>query len=411
MSRRVVITGLGVVSPIGNDVDIFWQNVRHGKSGIDHIASFDTTHIPVKVAAEVKGLEPEQFIGKHDARYNARFMQFARIAARQAYDMSGLADAKIDRSRFGVYVSSSIGGIEVLEKAYGAFDVNAPSRVTPYLIPSTLINLASGVIAIDLQAQGRNIAVVTACASGANSIGEAFKVIQSGDQYVIVAGASDAAITPLTLSGFAAMRALYTGSDPTRACIPFDNERSGTVMGEGAGILVLEELEHAKRRNAPILAEIIGYGTNCDAYSITSPEPEGRVISRAMQEALDDAEIKPTDVDYINAHGTATVLNDKTESLAINRVFGEAPKVHVSSTKSMTGHLLGAGGAVEAIACIKALQDGFVPATINHSTTDPSCNINLVVNNGREIDIDIALTNSFGFGGHNACLVFRRWQN
>lgn len=411
MSRRVVITGLGVVSPIGNDVDIFWQNVRQGKSGIDHIASFDATHIPVKVAAEVKGLEPEQFIGKHDARYNARFMQFARIAARQAYDMSKLADANIDHSRFGVYVSSSIGGIEVFENAYKTFDVNAPSRVTPYLIPSTLINLASGVIAIDLQAQGRNIAVVTACASGANSIGEAFKVIQSGDQDVIVAGASDAAITPLTLSGFAAMRALYIGSDPMRACIPFDNERSGTVMGEGAGILVLEELEHAKQRNAPILAEIIGYSTNCDAYSITSPEPEGQIISRAMQEALDDAGIKPTDVDYINAHGTATVLNDKTESLAINRVFGEASKVHVSSTKSMTGHLLGAGGAVEAIACIKALQDGFVPATINHSATDPACNINLVVNEGREIDIDIALTNSFGFGGHNACLVLRKWQS
>lgn len=411
MSRRVAITGLGVVSPIGNDVDIFWQNVRQGKSGIDHIASFDATHIPVKVAAEVKGLEPEQFIGKHDARYNARFMQFARIAARQAYDMSKLADANIDHSRFGVYVSSSIGGIEVFENAYKTFDVNAPSRVTPYLIPSTLINLASGVIAIDLQAQGRNIAVVTACASGANSIGEAFKVIQSGDQDVIVAGASDAAITPLTLSGFAAMRALYIGSDPMRACIPFDNERSGTVMGEGAGILVLEELEHAKQRNAPILAEIIGYSTNCDAYSITSPEPEGQIISRAMQEALDDAGIKPTDVDYINAHGTATVLNDKTESLAINRVFGEASKVHVSSTKSMTGHLLGAGGAVEAIACIKALQDGFVPATINHSATDPACNINLVVNEGREIDIDIALTNSFGFGGHNACLVLRKWQS
>ena len=411
MSRRVVVTGLGVVSPIGNDVDTFWQSVRQGKSGIDHIASFDATHIPVKVAAEVKGLEPERFIGKHDAKYNARFMQFARIAARQAYDMSKLADANINCSLFGVYVSSSIGGIEVFEKAYETFDVNAPSRVTPYLIPSTLVNLASGVIAIDLQAQGRNLAVVTACASGANSIGEAFKVIQSGVQDVIVAGASDAAITPLTLSGFAAMRALYTGSDPTRACIPFDNERSGTVMGEGAGILVLEELEHAKQRDAPILAEIIGYSTNCDAYSITSPEPEGRVISRAMQEALDDAGIKPTDVDYINAHGTATALNDKTESLAVNRVFGEASKVHVSSTKSMTGHLLGAGGAVEAIACIKALQDGFVPATINHSTTDPACNINLVVNEGRKIDIDIALTNSFGFGGHNACLVLRKWQS
>lgn len=411
MSQRVVVTGLGVVSPVGNDVDSFWQSLRQGKSGINNIASFDTTCNPVKVAAEVTDLQPEQFIGKHDAKHNARFMQFARIAARQAYDMSGLENANIDSSRFGVYVSSSIGGIEIYEKAYETFDANTPSRVTPYLIPNTLVNLASGAVAIDLRARGRNLAVVTACASGANAIGEAFKAIQSGGQDVIIAGASDAAITPLTLSGFAAMRAMYTGSDPTRACVPFDNERSGTVMGEGAGIVVLEDFEHAKKRNATILAEIIGYGTNCGAYSITTPEPEAKAISQAMQDSLDDAGIKSTDVDYINAHGTATILNDKTESLAIHRVFGESSTVLVSSTKSMTGHLLGAGGAIETIACIKALQDGFVPATINHRVADPACKINLVVNKGREKNIDVALTNSFGFGGHNACLVIRRWQN
>jgi 3-oxoacyl-[acyl-carrier-protein] synthase II len=273
------------------------------------------------------------------------------------------------------------------------------------------VNLASGAIAIDLGAKGRNLAIVTACASGANAIGEAYKSIQRGEQDVIVAGAADAAITPLALAGFAAMRAMYTGDNPTRACIPFDNERSGTVMGEGAGIIILEELEHARARKAPIFAEIIGYGTTCDAYSITTPEQEGTSISQAMQQALDDASISPDAVDYINAHGTSTILNDQTETRAIKKVFGEDTKIPVSSTKSMTGHLLGAGGAVEAIISIQALINDFLPATVNFKVPDPECDINLITGDGEHTNIDTVLSNSFGFGGHNASLIVKKWQN
>lgn len=409
--RRVVVTGLGVITPVGNDVQSYWEALIQGKSGIAPVTSFDTAHCPVKVAAQVHELDAEEILGKHDAKYNSRFMQFARIAAKQAYAASGLHAEAVDPDRFGVYVSTSIGGIEALEQAYSVFDPHTSSRVSPYLIPNTLVNVASGAIAIDLQAKGPNLAVVTACASGTNSIGEAFKAIQRGDQDVIVAGAADAAITPLTLSGFAAMRAMYTGDDPNRACIPFDSERSGTVMGEGAGILILEELEHAQQRGAPILAEIVGYGANCDAYSITTPELEGITISKAMQLALDDAHIASGQVGYVNAHGTATVLNDKTESRAIERIFGPNSSVPVTSVKSMTGHLLGAGGAVEAVASIMSLIDNFIPPTINNKQLDPDCKINVVVNNGVQTELDFVLSNSFGFGGHNACLVFKKWPS
>ncbi len=409
--RRVVITGMGAITPIGNDVQSYWEGLKAGKSGISHVTSFDTTNCPVKIAAEVRDLDPVEFLGKHDARYNSRFMQFARIAAKQAYKNSGLQKDDVVPSRFGVYVSTSIGGIEALEESYDSFDRNAPSRVSPYLIPNTLVNLASGAIAIDFQAKGPNLAIVTACASGSNSIGEAFKAIQRGDQDVIIAGAAEAAITPLTLSGFAAMRAMYTGDGPERACIPFDTERSGTVMGEGAGIVILEDLVHATARGAQILAEVVGYGTNCDAYSITTPEQEGVTIGQAMQLALDDAGVSADKVGYINAHGTATVLNDATESKAITRVFGSDSPVLVSSTKSMTGHLLGAGGAVEAIASVLSLQNGFVPATINVTNVDPMCLVNVVTNTGIKKELDLVMSNSFGFGGHNACLVFKKWPN
>lgn len=409
--RRVVITGMGVVSAIGNDVNTFWDNIKNSVCGIDFIQSFDTTHNPIKLAAEVKELNSEQYFEHRDTKHNARFMLFARVAAQQAYRASGLDTADIDRDRFGVYVSSSIGGIEVLENSQESFSITAPARVSPYLIPSTLVNLASGAIAIDVQARGSNLAVVAACASGANAIGEAFHKIQLGAEDVILAGASDAAITPLSLAGFAAMRAMHTGNDPSRACIPFDAERSGTVMGEGAGILILEELEHALKRNAPILGEIIGYGANCDAFSVTSPELEGTTISKAISKAIDDASIKTTDISYINAHGTATVLNDKTETRAIKNVFGNHTKyVLVSSTKSMTGHTLGASGAIEAIVCIRALQDNFGPATINYAAPDPECDLNLVVNQGLSQELDVVLSNSFGFGGHNASLIFKKWQ-
>lgn len=409
--RRVVVTGMGVVSAIGNDVATFWDSIKNGTCGIDVIQSFDTTHNPIKLAAEVKDLDSGQYFEHRDTKHNARFMLLARIAAQQAYHESGLDIAEFDRDRFGVYVSSSIGGIEVMEDGQDAFSITAPSRVSPYLIPSTLVNLASGAIAIDVQAKGSNLAIVTACASGANAIGEAFHKIRLGAEDVIMAGASDAAITPLSLAGFAAMRAMHTGSDPKRACIPFDAERSGTIMGEGAGILVLEELEHAQKRGASILGEVIGYGANCDAFSITSPELEGTTIGKSMDKAINDAGIASTDIDYVNAHGTATVLNDKTETRAIKRVFGNHTKdVPVSSTKSMTGHTLGASGAIEAVVCIKALQDDFVPATINYRTLDPDCDLNLVVNKGISQKIDVVLSNSFGFGGHNATLIFKKWQ-
>lgn len=411
LKRRVVITGMGVVSAIGNDTKSFWDSIKKGTCGIDSITFFDATKSPVKLAAEIKSLDSEQYFEARDIKHNARFMLLARIAAQEAYHMSGLGNFSIDRDRFGVFVSSSIGGIEVLEANQTAFMQTDSPRVSPYLIPSTLVNLASGAIAIDVQARGSNMAIVTACASGANSIGEAFLKIQEGSQDVILAGASDAAITPLSLAGFAAMRAMHTGDDPSRACIPFDKERSGTVMGEGAGILILEDLEHALKRKATILGEIAGYGTNCDAFSITSPELEGTAISKAMRNAIDSASLRVEEIDYINAHGTATVLNDSTESLAIQKVFGAYAKdVLVSSTKSMTGHTLGSSGAIEAVVCLKALQENFAPPTINYQSADPKCDLNLVVNKGVDKELDVVLSNSFGFGGHNASLIFKKWQ-
>ncbi len=410
-NRRVVITGMGVVSAIGNDVNGFWHNIKNGVCGIDLIQSFDTTHHPIKLAAEIKELNTEQYFENRDIKHNARFIVLARIAAQQAYRDSGLDNARLTRDRFGVYVSSSIGGIEVLENSQLSFADSSSIRVSPYLIPSTLVNLASGTIAIDVQAKGSNLAVVTACASGSNAIGEAFHKIRLGVEDVILAGASDAAITPLSLAGFAAMRAMHTGDNSQRACIPFDAERSGMIMGEGAGILVLEEFQHAIKRKAKILGEIIGYGTNCDAFSITSPELEGKTISNAINRAVADAGIKATDINYINAHGTATILNDKTETRAIKNVFGKYAKdVLVSSTKSMTGHTLGASGAIEAIICVKSLQDNFAPATINYKKPDPDCNLNLVVNQGVNKELNVVLSNSFGFGGHNTSLIFKKWR-
>jgi 3-oxoacyl-[acyl-carrier-protein] synthase II len=409
--QRVVITGMGVISAIGNDVNSFWESIQNSVCGIDNITLFDTTYSPVKLAAEIKELHSEPYFENREVKHNARFMMLARIAAQQAYRSSQLDKADIDRDRFGVYVSSSIGGIEVLENSRELSTSSSLSRVSPYLIPNTLVNLASGAIAIDVQARGSNLAVVTACASGANSIGEAFRSIQFGFEDVILAGASDAAITPLSIGGFASMRAMHTGDNPDRACIPFDRERSGMVMGEGAGVVILESLSHAMKRNAPILAEVLGYGTNCDAFSIVSPDLEGRSISKAIHRALESSGIDKKRIQYINAHGTATVLNDKTEARAIKDVFAEhAKNVLVSSTKSMTCHTLGASGAIEAIVCIKALQSSFVPATINYQIPDSECDLNLVLNRGITQEMDIVMSNSFGFGGHNTCLIFKKWQ-
>ncbi len=410
--RRVVVTGMGVVSPIGQTVNAFWQGLQAGTCGIDVITAFDASRFKVTLAAEVKDLETDAYFAPHELKRNSRFMLFARIAARQAYRDSGLASSAVDHDNLGVYVSSSIGGLDNLEEAGRVLAELGPDRVSPYLIPTTLVNLASGAIAIDLRAKGSNLAIVTACASGANSIGEAFHKIRSGAEEVILAGASDAAITPTAIAGFAAMRAMHTGSDPQRASIPFDAERSGMVMGEGAGVVVLESLEQATRRHAPIYGEIIGYGSNCDAYSITTPDQEGMTVSRAITKALHDAGISGRQIDYINAHGTSTVLNDRNETLAIKRALGDhAVRVPVSSTKSMTGHLLGAGGAVEAIACLLALRDGVIPASINYRVPDPACDLNLVTGQSRRQDLDIVLSNSFGFGGHNASLIFKKWNS
>lgn len=409
--RRVVVTGMGVVSPIGHTVNDFWQAIQEGKCGVDTITAFDASRFKVKLAAEVKDFDSSPYFAPHDLKRNSKFMMYARIAAQQAYRDSGLAESAVERDRMGVYVSSSIGGLDNLEDATRVLADQGPDRISPYLIPTTLVNLASGAIAIDIQAKGSNLAIVTACASGANSIGEAFHKIRSGTEDVILAGASDAAITPTAIAGFAAMRAMHTGSDPQRASIPFDAERSGMVMGEGAGVLVLEALDLALQRQAPIYGEVIGYGSNCDAYSITAPDYEGVTVGRAIAKAMDDAGVNADQIDYINAHGTATVLNDRNETQAIKQAFGDhANRVPVSSTKSMTGHMLGAGGAVEAIACIMAMRDGVIPATINYRVPDPACDLCLVTGESRRQDLDIVLSNSFGFGGHNASLIFKKWS-
>jgi len=402
--KRVVITGLGGISPIGNNVNEIWNSIKESKSGIDYIKSFDTTNFPIKVAAEIKNLNMEEHLSKRDIKFSSKFINYARIAAKEAFVDSGLNECEFNHDRFGVYIASGIGGIEKLE------DGLINDNINPYFIPSTLINLASSQVAIDLQARGSNIAITSACASGSNAIGEAFWKIRHGYEDVILAGCSESSITKKTVEGFSVMRALYSGEDLNRASIPFDEERKGFVIGEGTAILVLEELEHAKRRNAKIYAEIVGYGSSCDAYHLTTPNDEGMYSAKAMEKAITDAGIKPKDIDYINAHGTGTKLNDYTETLAIKNVFEEDyHNVLVSSTKSMTGHLMAAAGAFEALICVKVLEKGFITATINLNNIDEKCDLNLVVNQGIKKDCNYVLSNSFGFGGHNASLVFKKW--
>ena len=411
MTRRVVITGMGAVTPIGNTVSETWDSIKAARCGIDFITAFDTTEYKAKLAAEVKNLEMESYFSARELKFNDRFTAFARIAAKQA-----VADAKLDplslnKQRYGVIIGSGIGGLQSLENANNSLKDRGPTRISPFFIPMTLINLAAGQVAIDQQAQGHCSAVVTACAAGTNAIGEAFHKIRDGYQDVMLAGGSEAAITPLGIAGFMVMRALHEGQDPQHASIPFDANRSGFVMGEGAGVLVLEELNHALARNAVIYGEMIGYGTSCDANHITAPLDDGSMGAHAMALAIEDAKLNITDIDYINAHGTSTPLNDKTETLAVKTVFKDhAAKVPVSSTKSSTGHLLGASGAVEAIICVKALQDGIIPATIGHVNPDPLCDLDIVANTPRVADLKIAMSNSLGFGGHNASIVLKKWE-
>lgn len=410
--ERVVITGMGAVTPIGNDVEALFTSIKEGNCGIAPITHFDTTDYKVKLAAEVKDLDVEQYFNKRDLKFNDRFTQFARIAAKQAMEMAGLTKDEADSERYGCLVASGIGGISTIETSEKTMEERGPSRVSPYFIPMALSNLAAGQIAIDWGLRGTCECVVTACAAGANAIGEAFRKIRDGYEDVMVTGGAEASITPLSIAGFQSMRALHTGTDPERASIPFDAERSGFVMGEGAGILVLESLTHAKARNATILGEIVGYGASCDAHHITAPLNDGSGGAKAMVNAITDAGIQKEDIAYINAHGTSTSLNDKAETLAVKAAFGEHAKhLAISSTKSNTGHLLGASGAVEAIICVKALKEGIIPATIHYEKADPDCDLDIVPNKCRKQNYTYAMSNSLGFGGHNASLIFKKWED
>ena len=410
MKRRVVITGIGVVSPIGSGAE-FWENVKIGKCGISPIESFDTTDFSVKLAAEVKDFDPTLYMDKKESKRQDRYSQFAIAAADIAVKDSGLDIEKVDSDRFGVIVGSAVGGIHTIEAEHEKLLAKGPGKVSTFFIPMMLSNIASGLVAIKYQAKAVNICTVTACATGANAIGESYKRIQDGICDVMIAGGSEAAITPCSIAGFSALTTLSTTTNVNRASIPFDKERHGFVMGEGAGIMVLEDYDHAVARGAKIYAELAGYGATCDAYHMTSPDPSSEGASKAMLNAVKDAGINPEDVGYINAHGTSTLYNDKFETQAIKNIFKEnAKNVPISSTKSMTGHLLGAAGAVEAIVCAKALEDGYIPATINHQVTDPELDLNFVPNIGIEKEFDYALSNAFGFGGHNASLVLKKYK-
>ena len=393
MERRVVITGMGALTPIGNDVNTFWNNAKEGKCGIDFITLVDNDLIDVKIAAEVKDFNPEPIINKKECRRLDRFEQFGIVAADQAVKDSGLNLDEEDLERIGVSIGSGIGGIETIESECNKLVTGKSKRVSPFFVPMSIINLVAGNVAIKYGLRGPCTSIVTACATGTNSIGESFR-----------------AITRVAIGGFHGMKALNSNNDPKRASIPFDKERSGFVMGEGAGVVVLESLEHAQGRGAKIYAEVVGYGSTCDAYHITSPAPDGSGAAKAMEDAIKEAGIAPKDISYINAHGTSTQLNDSFETIAIKKVFGENTKVPVSSTKSMTGHLLGAAGAIETIACTKALEDGFIPPTIGYEVPDEELDLDYVPNEGRRQNLEYVLNNSLGFGGHNATLVIKKWK-
>lgn len=412
MKRAVVVTGVGAITPVGNDVDTFWNNIKNGVTGIDFIKGFDASDQKVKVAAEVKDFDPKDYMDRREAKRMDRYCQLAMVAAEEAVKDSKLDLEKINKERFGVLVGSGVGGILTLEGEHKKLLEKGPSRVSPFMIPMLIGNMAAGNIAIKFGAKGPCTTVVTACATGTNAIGDAFRLIEHGYADVVIAGGSEGSITPLTVAGFASLTALSKSEDPKRASIPFDKERDGFVIGEGAGIVVLESLEHAKNRGAKIYAEMKGYSMTCDAYHITSPAPDGEGGARAMKLAIEDAGIKEVDIDYINAHGTSTPYNDKFETAAIKNVFGErAYKIPVSSTKSMTGHLLGAAGAVEAIICIRVLQEGFIPPTVGYKVKDEECDLDYVPNVGRKQDITYALSNSLGFGGHNATIIIKKWDD
>ncbi len=411
MSRRCVITGMGVVSPLGSTVDSMWENAKNGVCGIENITKFDTTDFKVKVAGEVKDFDPEKYMTKKDIKRNDPFAVYAMGAAVQAMDDSGIDMEKEDASRVGVIFGSGVGGLGTMQEQVTRMREKGPSRVSPMFIPMTIGNMAAGNIAIRFGAKGINEDIVTACATATSSIGAAFRNIIHGYADVVITGGAEAGLCEIGIAGFTNLTALSTNPDPKDACKPFDKDRDGFVLGDGAGVLVVEELEHALARNATIYGEIVGYGATSDAYHITLPEKSGAGAAKAMEIAMEEAGIKPEQVSYINAHGTSTPANDSTETNAIKLAFGDAAKdVAVSSTKSMTGHLLGAAGAVEAIMCVKALQEDILPPTINYKTPDEECDLDYIPNEARKVEkAEYALSNSLGFGGHNAVLCFKKW--
>ena len=408
--RRVVITGLGTVNPLGNNTADSWAAAKAGKCGIGPITQFDTTDFKCKLAGEVKGFDPETIVDKKEARKMARFTVLALAAAAEAVADSGL-DTEAEAKQIGVILSSGIGGLPTIEEQHTRGEEKGMEKVSPYFVPMSIANMAAAQVAIRFGLKGMCTCPVTACAGGTNAVGDAFHYIRDGYADVMLCGGTESAVTPLAIGAFTSMKALTQNPDPKRASIPFDAERSGFVLGEGAAILLLEELEHAKARGARILAEVVGYGATCDAYHMTAPRPDGSGAAKAMEMALADGGAKPEDVDYINAHGTSTPLNDAGETAAVKTVFGDhAYKLAISSTKSMTGHMLGAAGAVEAMFCAMALHDGYLPATINYQVPDPACDLDVVPGHGRSADVRYAMSNSLGFGGHNGSLLFKRWE-
>lgn len=411
MKRRVVITGMGAVTSLGLDIDTFWQSIKNGKSGIDFIERIDVSNLPTKVAAEIKNFNPNDFIEKKEIKRLDRFSQYAMAATQMAVENSGVNSQTLQSGRTGIIVGSGIGGLETLEAQHDTLLQKGTNRVSPFLIPMMLPNMAAGTLAIKFGVKGFVECTVSACASSTNAIGDAFKIIQRNAADVMIAGGTEAPITRLAMAGFCANKTMTTNLDVNTACRPFDLKRDGFVMGEGAGIVIVEELNHALNRGANIIAEIVGYGCTNDAYHITAIDPNGEGGAACMKLALEDANLTPNDIQYINAHGTSTKLNDETETTAIKTVFGEqAYKIAVSSTKSMTGHLLGAAGAIEAIVSSLVVKEGFVPPTIHYKNLDPVCDLDVVPNQGRHTKVMHALSNSFGFGGHNATLIFKAYS-
>jgi 3-oxoacyl-[acyl-carrier-protein] synthase II len=408
--RRVVITGLGAVTPIGNDVSQYWEGLRSGRNGVAGITLFDASRHACRFAAEVKGFDPSGWLEPKESKRWDRFCQFGVVAAKQAVAHAGLTIDASNQHRVGVAIGSGVGGLLMMETQAQVLHERGPDRVSPFCVPMMIPNMATGLAAIAVGAKGPSTAVATACAAGSNAIGDAFRLIQLGLADAMVCGGAESAITPLGVAGFASAKALsFRNDDPATASRPFDAERNGFVIGEGAGVLVLESLEHAQARGATVLAEIIGYGMTCDAHHITAPSPGGVGGAEAIRLALTDGRLTPEDVDYINAHGTSTPANDSNETSAIKSALGErAHQIPVSSTKSMTGHLLGGSGGIEAVAAVLAIQHQLVPPTINYQNPDPACDLDVVPNQAREAKVDVVLSNSFGFGGHNVCLAFRR---